>query len=148
VKKPALPKREKPAGAKKGLPIPITWIAGGVVVIVAVVILVLVLRGNSHIEMIEEVSQLSGGAQTTNYLPVIEEGFDWAGASDSQRARIAKKAVKEALKEVEADQANIYNIMGITKDRQPAFLYVPDGNGGGTIQILVNYEKVQDDVVL
>jgi hypothetical protein len=46
--------------------------------------------------------------------------------------------VKEALKQVEKDQTNIFNIMGIPYDRNGRngylFLYSPDGS----VQIFVN----------
>ncbi|MDR1816375.1 MAG: hypothetical protein LBR00_06885 [Clostridiales Family XIII bacterium] len=88
----------------------------------------------NHIKTIEIQQQTTNGAQTTNYLPLLEDDFDWANATDAEREKIAKAAVQEALKLKERDQANIYNIMGLTGDRAPAFLYT----GTGKIQIIVN----------
>jgi hypothetical protein len=92
---------------------------------------------------IEEQMQDSNGVQTMNYLPLIAEDVNWSDIGDEKRVGIAKYAVGEALKKAETDQVAAFNIMGMTYDRMPAFLYSPDGR----IQIIVNGEVTSDTQV-
>ncbi|MDR1797699.1 MAG: hypothetical protein LBR44_09760 [Clostridiales Family XIII bacterium] len=97
---------------------------------------------NNHITSIEVQTQMTNGAMSTTYIPVVEDGFDWAGASDSTRVKIARYGVKEALKKQAVEQPNIYFVMGLASNRTDTlFLYT----GSGKIQIIVN-GKVTEEV--
>jgi hypothetical protein len=113
------------------------------VIVVVILLLTGVIGGRyaSSITTIEKQTQLTNGAQTTNYLPILASDVDWANISSGKREGIAKYAVEASLKEVEKDQANIYNIMGMTTEpRTAAFIYsVPEK----TIQIIVDGKVVE-----
>jgi hypothetical protein len=111
------------------------------VIAVAVVLVILWATGvlgspySGDISSIQKETQITNGANVTNYLPILAEDVDWSSLDDKKRANIAKYAVGEALKEAEKDQAGIFNIMGQTYDRsQSVFLYTEDGQ----IQIRVD----------
>jgi hypothetical protein len=92
---------------------------------------------------ISKVTQESSGVTSTNYMAVLAADVDWAGLSDDERRGIAKYAVKKALELAEADQANIFIVIGQTNDRNtPVFYYAPDGavpyKLNAPIQIMVN----------
>jgi hypothetical protein len=89
---------------------------------VAVVLIVLFVGGvigspySGDISEIKKNMTTANGVPVVNYQPTLTEGVDWSGISDRKREGIAKYAVKEALKQAEADQANEFNIMGLSAD--------------------------------
>ncbi|MDR2109350.1 MAG: hypothetical protein LBP28_07855 [Coriobacteriales bacterium] len=81
---------------------------------------------------IEVATQQTSGATTTNYMPILAEGINWADLSDDERAGTARYAVNSAAKLAEQNGVTDFNVMGISPtDKQPVFLYT----GGKTLSI-------------
>jgi len=92
----------------------------------------------NNITNIETSTQQSSGVTTSNYVPLLAEGVDWASLSDADRAGTARYAVNEAIAKAKADGVTRYNVLGMTStDRQVIFLYT---GGGDTVTISVNGE--------
>ncbi|MDR3224728.1 MAG: hypothetical protein LBT52_00320 [Clostridiales Family XIII bacterium] len=132
-------RRSAPRGNKQ-----LIIIIAAVAVVAAVVVFLYVSGafGSSqyaeNISSIEKAQQNVNGAQVTNYLPLLAEDVDWAAIDEKKREGIAKYAVNEALAQAEADQASIFNIMGMTYDQsKPVFLYAEVGETK-KIQIMVD----------
>jgi hypothetical protein len=87
--------------------------------------------------VIEKDIQSMNGVDVTIYRPVIAEDVDWNNIDKGKRAGIAKYAANKALEQAEAEQAGIFSIMGMTYDRQPAFMYSPNANNTN-IQVFAN----------
>jgi hypothetical protein len=115
------------------------------VIAAAIVVVVLLLTGvlgggllgskyADDIQTVEKQQQTVNGAQATNYLPVLAETVDWNNMDEKEREGIAKYAVEQAIEQAQKDQAGIYNIMGLTADRKPAFMY----GDNGSVQIMAN----------
>ncbi|MDR0596472.1 MAG: hypothetical protein LBG50_02915 [Clostridiales Family XIII bacterium] len=109
-------------------------------VAVVVVLAVLYFAGvfnqyGSRILEIQVTQQSQNGAMATNYMPVLKEDVKWAELSDGERAGIAKYAVNASQARAKKDEANIFNIMGLSYVRETIFLYDRDKN---KIQILVD----------
>ncbi|MDR1790204.1 MAG: hypothetical protein LBR20_00810 [Propionibacteriaceae bacterium] len=112
-------------------------------VVLAVAIIVLVATGGSsptkYIAEIEVQEQAGSVVKTANYLPILDESVDWAELPQEQRIEIARAACKEALAQIAADETVVYNILGLTSTKSPAFLYAPEPE---KVQIIVDNEMV------
>jgi hypothetical protein len=128
-----------------------------IIVAVAVVAVLIALAVNGvfafpnqyaeNIASIEKQQQNSNGAEVTNYLPLLAEDVDWVNIDEKTREGIAKYAVETALDQAETDQAGIFNIMGMTYDRNtPIFLYSVAGEQQ-KVQIMVD-GKVAGEVTI
>jgi hypothetical protein len=79
------------------------------------------------IQTIEKQQQITNGAEATNYMVILADTADWSNISDAERKGIAKYAAEQALEQARTDQAGIFNIIGLTTDRKPVFMYSSDG---------------------
>jgi len=87
--------------------------------------------GPDSIKEVTTTQQTSGTTHVTNYQAVVADSAGWDSLSDADRQKVIGYAFSESLQQIEEDNVNTYNILGVSEEGQVLFMF--DRNAGEVI---------------